>query len=89
MLTFLKFINSSSTIPDIGKVEFSWVNTPLPPVSSAAQTPQKASSDGGDVAMGDGVNGSGAGSEHGKQGHVERAEVDYDVADDDDRWMAE
>lgn len=79
-----KFISSSATIPGIGNIELSWVNTPLP----LAQTPQKAVSDGGDITMGDGVNGGGAGDQ-GRQAQTERAEVDYDVADDDDRWMAE
>lgn len=57
-------------------------NPPLPPVSSstlnaaaAAFTPQ---SNDQDVAMGEGANGNQGGG----------GDVDYDVADDEDRWMA-
>ncbi|KAJ9636700.1 hypothetical protein H2199_007694 [Coniosporium tulheliwenetii] len=77
------FINNTTSIPKIGKPDLSWVpNPPLPPVSSStlnaaatAFTPQGSDQD---VAMGEGANGN-----HGGGG-----DVDYDVADDEDRWMA-
>ena len=66
-------------IPGVGKVEFSWLNTPLPPVTLPA-----AKLD-GDLEMGglgtDQENGDG-----GRDGHHGAQEVDYDVAEEDDRW---
>ncbi|EON69236.1 hypothetical protein W97_08496 [Coniosporium apollinis CBS 100218] len=77
------FVTNTTSIPKIGKPDLSWVpNPPLPPVSSstlnaaaAAFTPQ---SNDQDVAMGEGANGNQGGG----------GDVDYDVADDEDRWMA-
>ena len=64
-------------IPGVGKVEFTWVNTPLPPVTAKQDG-------GGDMEM-EGVererdeDGGAAGGGGG--------EVDYDVAEEDERWM--
>ncbi|KAL2352546.1 CCCH zinc finger and RRM domain-containing protein [Cryomyces antarcticus] len=66
------FIASAKDIPHIGKVELSWVTTPLPLI-----TPAPVQQGDGDVAMGDGSNVAGE----------KGLDVDYDVADDEDRWM--
>ena len=76
-------------IPSVGKVELSWIQTPLPPVT--AVTPTAASSKGEDTAMGmyEGdamasgpVNGGSSGGQaHERQ---ESANLDYDVADDNE-----
>jgi len=68
----------STEIPSVGKVEFAWVNTPLPPMIP------RAKSQDGDTHMAD----------HEHEGSAmadgaRTADVDYDVAEDDDRWMAE
>lgn len=65
----------TSDIPGVGKVEFSWVNTPLPPVQFSA----KNDDDDSPMTGGDGDPSTGRKEVH--------HEVDYDVADDDDRWM--
>ena len=77
-----KFIHSSKDIPSVGKVDFAWVNTPLPPVSGLGSTKQSGANGDGDTGMGD-ANGDGDNS----MKHA--VEVDYDVAEDDDRWMVE
>ncbi|KAI9769759.1 MAG: hypothetical protein M1840_003752 [Geoglossum simile] len=77
-----KFIYSGSDIPGVGKVDLSWINTPLPPVAANKQTQEvftlplssATSHDGGDAADGD----------------MHKTTEDYDVAeDDDDRWMVQ
>ncbi|KZF23450.1 hypothetical protein L228DRAFT_260275 [Xylona heveae TC161] len=73
-----KFLYTSSDIPGVGKVELSWVNTPLPPVSLPPKQPEQPSQD-NDAQMGDGDATAADSARH--------ADVDYDVADDDDRWM--
>ena len=78
-------------IPGVGRVEFAWVNTPLLPVTLKQDG-------GGDMEM-EGVErqieedrgehaGGGFGHEGGG-GHEGGAggEVDYDVAEEDERWM--
>ncbi|KAH0565436.1 hypothetical protein GP486_001170 [Trichoglossum hirsutum] len=80
---YLLFIHGGSEIPGVGKVELSWVNTPLPPVAVNKQPPHEAftsvsapTTNDGDTAMVD--------------GDIHKAAEDYDVAeDDDDRWMAQ
>ena len=76
-------------IPGVGKVELSWVQTPLAPVTPT--TPAAAAPRGEDTAMGmdegdamaSGPVGGGAGA---RQTHEqqESANLDYDVADDND-----
>ena len=67
----------STDIPSVGKVEFAWVTTPIPPVV----TPTAKAPD-GDTHMAD--------HEASPMADGARpADVDYDVAEDDDRWMAE
>lgn len=75
-----KFIGQAKDIPHIGKVELSWVansnNTPAVPTPTAFTA---------------GGNGVGGGSGDVKMDEAAdmgpRGEVDYDVADDDDRWL--
>ncbi|KAF2205762.1 hypothetical protein GQ43DRAFT_385257 [Delitschia confertaspora ATCC 74209] len=102
------FIEAASDIPDIGKVELSWVvNAPPPsknvqvltptatvaPTATAAptDTPMKNNdmvtdndkkTDGQPTKVPEQMNGNGDGNVHGQ-------DADYDVADDEDRWMAE
>lgn len=70
----------SKDIPSVGKVELTWFNTPLPTVSLPVKQDLTAN---GDLerssigAVGDAMDKGAA------------AEVDYDVAEDDDRWMVE
>lgn len=75
-----QFIYGTKDIPGVGKVELGWVNTPLPPVKLNTKSVD-ATLDSKDTGMGDanadGDNGDKAG------------EVDYDVAEEDDRWMVE
>ncbi|KAF2194280.1 hypothetical protein K469DRAFT_709787 [Zopfia rhizophila CBS 207.26] len=92
-----KFIDESSEIPDVGQLELSWVtNTPA---ASAAQTEAASKAEPvsaeqleseGDVDMEEQA-------EHMEQTEqtnggtdtaVNGGDADYDVADDEDRWMA-
>lgn len=76
-----KFIGQANDIPHIGKVELSWVaNSNVP-----AQTPISATP--GSSALGNG-NGEKDVSMDDAQDSG-RAELDYDVGDDDDRWLME
>lgn len=62
-------------------MEFEWVNTPLPPVKVVKEdrgTGMVGASAGGDNSV-DKEAGFGVGG----------ADVDYDVAEEDDRWMVE
>ncbi|KAI9830912.1 MAG: hypothetical protein M1819_005294 [Sarea resinae] len=99
-----KFMYSGKDIPSVGKVDFSWINTPLPPISVPTSTSTSASkpqpppqqhqqqqqqqaevpsatnnNNDGDAAMADHDAADGAAHRN--------ADVDYDVADDEDRWM--
>ncbi|KAI9757241.1 MAG: hypothetical protein M4579_003541 [Chaenotheca gracillima] len=82
-----KFFYGTTEIPSVGKVEVSWVNTPLPPVTlpapnAASPSAGTSSMDkGGDESMQD------PGMAGGDDSHKNE---DYDVAEeDDDRWMVE
>ena len=79
-----KFMYGPKEIPSVGKLEFSWINTPLAPVSLPSK---QEGIDIGDTEMGglnaEGDSGRDLGNQHGQ------AEVDYDVAEDDDRWMVQ
>ena len=72
-------------IPSVGKLEFSWVNTPLTPISIPSKHDGAATNamDTGGSNVTDGENGRDLGGHHGQ------IEVDYDVAEDDDRWMVQ
>lgn len=74
-----KFMFGPKDIPSVGKVELAWVNTSLPPVRSATQ----AGPEEGTTAAKSNTNG------HQHAVTAEPTEVDYDVAEEDDRWMAD
>ena len=75
-----QFYAQARDIPHIGKVELSWVaNAPSAVTTAANPVPgsngaQYTESGDKDVRMGDGQDGA-------------RGDIDYDVADDDDRWL--
>lgn len=71
-----KLMYGSTEIASVGKVEFSWVNTPLRPITPVPKQQE------GDINMaeGDGVT---------VADGARVTDVDYDVAEDDDRWMVE
>jgi hypothetical protein len=82
VLTEFQFISTATEIPNVGKVELFWVNNTPTAAPAAATTPAKQETAiDNDVAMGEHANGS---TDH----SVRSGEVDYDVADDEDRWMA-
>ena len=99
-----KFMFGSKDIPGVGKVELAWVNGPLPSVASSAVKSEhdsdgkmKIEGNGGTGGKtGDNAKvkeeGDGDGDGAKGNGHVivpeAAADVDYDVAEDDDRWMA-
>lgn len=70
-----KFMYGGKDVPSVGKLELAWYNAP----SAAAQIPTKASNPDGDVGM------VGANAD-GNSGHAAPVEMDYDVAEEDDRW---
>lgn len=72
-----KLMYGSTEMPSVGKVEFAWVNTPLPAVTPTTKVHD------GDVHMADQEAGSAMAD------GARTADVDYDVAEDDDRWLAE
>lgn len=72
------FMYGTKEVPSVGKLEFEWVNIPLPAVRST----MKAAVIGGDTGMG-GASTDGDNTDKGAM------EVDYDVAEEDDRWMVE
>ncbi|CZT43787.1 uncharacterized protein RSE6_03874 [Rhynchosporium secalis] len=73
-------------IPAAGKVEFSWVKTPLPPVAPSTKPAQKDSNE-EDTNMDEGdamATGSPSrGAVAADRGHEHQENLDYDVADDD------
>ena len=74
-----KFMYSGKEIPGVGKVELAWVSTPLPPVKVEQVDAN------GDTEMGlpSPTNEGNGARDSGQQ----TAEVDYDVAEEDDRWL--
>ena len=72
-----QFIYGPKEIPSAGKVDFSWVNTPLPSAAAVQSFGDR------DTGM---TNASLDGDNHADKG---AGEVDYDVAEEDDRWMVE
>lgn len=78
-----KFINQAKDIPHIGPVELSWV------VNSnvSASTPSSSTAFSSSATFGNGnANGD---VKMDEAQDVGRADIDYDVADDDDRWLVE
>lgn len=65
----------SKDLPSVGKVELTWYNAP----SISTPTSAKPVNPDGDVGMG------GANAD-GDTGHAVSTEMDYDVAEEDDRW---
>ena len=89
-----KLFYGSRDISGVGKVEMAWVSNAAPaagpatPVTPASAMLPTGGDGDGDVAMGNadvtGVNGA-----KGEGGRPQEAkEVEYDVADDDDGWVA-
>lgn len=68
----------SKDIPSVGRLEFSWVNPSIPHIRP---NPKQVVLD-GDTGMRDA-------SADGDSADKAVAEVDYDVAEEDDRWMVE
>lgn len=68
----------TKNIPSVGAVELAWVNDPLPPVKPRAKDNVDS-----DATMG---NSSANGDEHTTA--PDPVEMDYDVAEEDDRWTA-
>jgi len=76
----------NSEIPAVGKVELSWIQTPLPPVTLAAKSNFAKIGD-DDVQMDDGDAMAATNSPaHGGGGEQQEAQenLDYDVADDNE-----
>lgn len=73
-----KFLAQAKDIPHIGNVELSWAATPSHAPSTLAASSDTiaaaALNNGTDVKMDEAP-------------ETTKAEVDYDVADDDDRWL--
>ncbi|MCJ1478086.1 hypothetical protein MMC13_006761 [Lambiella insularis] len=83
-------VYGAKDIPGVGKVDFSWVTTPLPPVVLPQAKQDEGSGGEGDLDMG-GVGAEAGGGRDGGQGHGHghgqgMAEVEYDVAEEDERW---
>ncbi|KAK4690823.1 hypothetical protein P7C71_g6049, partial [Lecanoromycetidae sp. Uapishka_2] len=74
-LTAESFMYGGKGIPSLGKLELSWYNAP----SVSAPASAKPATLDGDLSMG------GADAD-GDTGHPVPAEMDYDVAEEDDRW---
>lgn len=86
-----KFLGQAKEIPHIGNVELSWAANPNPPTFSTPTALTGATTSAfGTTALGNGSAGGGDIKMEEAGGDVGRgAEVDYDVADDDDRWLVE
>ncbi|KAL9121064.1 MAG: hypothetical protein Q9187_002379 [Circinaria calcarea] len=78
-----RFIYGPKEIPSIGRLEFAWVHTPLLPVVQPSSRQEGVESVDMDMG-GTGADGDNRADLSGQQGS---GEVDYDVAEDDDRWM--
>lgn len=74
-----QFMYGTKDIPMVGKLEFSWVNTPTQLIRP---NNQKQATVDGDTGMRDAA-------ADGDNSDKAAAEVDYDVAEEDDRWMVE
>ncbi|KAL8670817.1 MAG: hypothetical protein Q9168_004665 [Polycauliona sp. 1 TL-2023] len=80
-----RFMYGVKDIPSVGKVELAWVNTALvaPPVRSSA-----AKLDTEDDAVMSNTDNTNGNQPAATTTTAEAAEVDYDVAEEDDRWLA-
>ncbi|KAF2762102.1 hypothetical protein EJ05DRAFT_507689 [Pseudovirgaria hyperparasitica] len=77
-----QFINSTFDVPNVGKLELTWHSGPTSTTTTPSVNPgNKELGLGSDVHMSSEANG--AGTEE-----APKAEMDYDVADDEDQWMA-
>ena len=74
-----KFMYGGKDIPGVGNLEFAWVSTPVPPIKV-----EKVDA-AGDTDMGLPSATMETGGERGNG--QQAAEVDYDVAEEDERWM--
>jgi RNA-binding protein 26 len=73
----------NNEIPGVGKVELSWIQTPLPPVNIAKAIIKAENGD--DTAMDEGdAMASVSSLAHQTHGHEQSENIDYDVADDND-----
>jgi RNA-binding protein 26 len=71
----------SGELPSVGKVELSWIQTPLPPVNVATLK----ASNGEDTMMDEGdAMAQTPSPARGALGHEQQENIDYDVADDND-----
>lgn len=80
---YSQFLTAGTDIPGVGKVELSWTNTPF---AAGPLAQQQKNTDESNTAM------AGTGTGHGAAAGAGatdggKADVEYDVAEDDDRWM--
>lgn len=88
VLIGLQFLDESRRIPDIGKLDLSWVpNDAFGGIKSSTEKPDVtvASDDGSSAAIGEQENNDGASAEVEQQGSA--VDADMDVADDVDQWL--
>ena len=80
------FIHGTKDIPQVGKLEYSWYHAPTAANTSTSMASVRGGTangiDGHDVAMDDNPSNSNA-DEHTRGVN---GDVDYDVAEEDDRW---
>jgi hypothetical protein len=79
-----QFLNHGSEIPHIGKVELSWMPNPVTSPFSAAATDTSK-----DTNMDESMDVGGGASAAAAARPAATAEMDYDVADDDDNWLVD
>jgi hypothetical protein len=94
LLTSIQFLGNARTIADIGKIELSWVpnasttskvepSTDQPLPVSDPKAPE------GEIKTGDQTESAAqANGADDMNGNANGGDADYDVADDEDRWMA-
>lgn len=78
----------NSEIPSVGKVELSWIQTPLPPVNVAKPVAKPESGDDTPMIEGDAMAPI-SGPTPQNHGHEHAENIDYDVADDNDWGQVE
>ncbi|TAQ90240.1 hypothetical protein B7494_g1407 [Chlorociboria aeruginascens] len=71
-------------IPSIGKVDFAWVQTPLPPVNLASKAVGGKNEDDSPMDEGDAMAESSSSHNHAAHSQEQQENIDYDVADDND-----
>lgn len=83
-----RFFYGTKDIPNVGRVDFAWVSEPLAPVNGAvAKNGDMEMADGDGNADGELAEKAPAASGTGVDGKEREREVDYDVAEEDDRWV--